>query len=91
MSVGRKVTPVELEPMQVLTPAPTVMATTSANLQISPSPTTKPVLGLTPSPTNEKDLGAWTQRELLLFGALFLVIVLGIGGIVFGVVRSRRR
>ena len=91
MSVGRKVTPVELEPMQVLTPAPTVIATTSADLQISASPTPKPVLGLTPSPTNENGLGTWTQREMLLFGALFLVIMLGIGGIAFGVARSRRR
>lgn len=91
VSIERKVTPVELDPAIALPPAPTPAATSATQLQIEASPTPKPMLALTPAPTNGSGIGAGTQREVLLFGALAVVIVLGIGGIVFGFSRSRRR
>ena len=91
VSIDRTVTPVELDVLPAFTPVPTAMPTSATPMQIGVSPTPKPVLLSTAAPTNGSGVGALTQREYLLFGALALVIVLGVGGIVFGFAQSRRR
>ncbi len=91
VSADRTVAKVELAAMPVFTPEPpTPQPTADPSTQKQPTPSDPPKLLPTavPEPTIA---GPFTQRELVLFGALIGVIIMGIAGIAFGFAQSKRR
>lgn len=91
VAAERTVTKVELTAMPAFTPEPATPEPTAApSTQQQPTPTDPPKLLPTAVPEPEPVPGL-TQRELILFGALIGVIIMGIAGIAFGFAQSKRR
>ena len=87
VSAERTVTKVELTSMPAFTPEPATPQPTAVAV-VAATPTEPPRLLPTPVTTTGDPP---TRRELLLFGALVGVIVMGIAGIAFGFAQSKRR
>ncbi|NJM39456.1 MAG: hypothetical protein HC853_01125 [Anaerolineae bacterium] len=90
VSAERTVTKVELTAMPAFTPEPATSVPTQSHPPNNNSPPTRPKLPPTPTPIPEVVPGV-TQRELILFGALIGVVIMGIAGIAFGFAQSKRR
>lgn len=90
VSAERTVTKVELAAMPVFTPEPATPQPTVAPSTPQATPTEPP--RLFPTATPEIPVaGPFTQRELILFGALIGVVIMGIAGIAFGFAQAKRR
>ena len=91
MAAERTVSQVQLEQPAPFTPEPPTPQPVVTLAAPQPTATEGPKLPPTPTPAPGVFGTAVTQRELILFGALIGVVIMGIAGIAFGFAQSKRR